>query len=290
MTKLALGTVQFGLSYGISNFEGQTPQTEVNNILNLAYKNSINTLDTSCNYGNAEQAIGNFQDHCFNVITKTPAFDDTITTLEANRIITQFSHSVQTMKHHNISTILLHHGENLTKPHGDLLYQALMQLKQQKLVDNIGVSIYDPAQLAVITQHFDIDVVQLPLNLFDQTILLDGTLTKLANKGIEIHCRSIFLQGLLLMDIARLPNYFSPIKAHLFNFHQYLKKRCISPLTAAYRFAEQIPEISKIICGVNNKQQLQQLIDIDDTPLNLIELAEFSLADKRYTCPVNWPQ
>jgi len=288
-SKLALGTVQFGLDYGVSNPLGKTPQAEVSQILTYAFERGIQVLDSSCNYGDAEQAIGNYQQYPFNIITKTPVFGHTaITSADQAKIVAQFQQSQALMPSHQVQSLLLHHGENLLNKNGEWLYQTLLELKQQGLVKHIGVSIYNAQQLRQIIEHFDIDIVQLPFNVLDQQLLHNGVFQQLHKQDIQIHVRSVFLQGLLLMPLAQLPSYFSPIKPLLMRLANYLEQHNTSALTLAYRFVEQIPEITNIICGVNSLAQLKQLTELPQLAIKYNELEQFSIDDPAFTCPVNW--
>jgi len=130
--KLALGTVQFGLDYGISNCTGKTPKEEVHNILDYAKNHGINTLDTSCSYGNAESVLGSYKNlkENFSIITKAPAFKDSRVNYDhAKQLIKTLNNSLHQLQSSAIYALLIHQCDDLFKPGGECLYQALQQQK-----------------------------------------------------------------------------------------------------------------------------------------------------------------
>jgi len=288
--KLALGTVQFGIDYGISNTLGKTPQDEVNKILSLAHQYKISTLDTSSTYGNSEAALGQSDNLLsFKIITKTPSFSEgTITKKHLNLIESTFHDSLTYLKQNAIDGLLIHACDDLYKPGGEYIFKTIEKLKYQGFIKKIGVSVYNNEQLKYITSHFNIDLVQLPFNIFDQRLLHNGTLSALKKKQIEIHTRSTFLQGLLLMPIDKLPDYFMPFHHHLKRFDEYASALNLSKVELALGFVNNIDEIDKVVCGINNTQQLSELVTASKHKVNIKLAKHLATTNEGLICPVNW--
>ena len=190
--KLSIGTVQIGLDYGISNQVGKVAFNEVQKILTFAKKHNITYLDTAMAYGLSEEVIGLYRkknnDKDFKIITKIP--DTKHSTISINDML---EHALIRLSCDHVYALLLHTAENINKS----TYAQLLSLKEQGKIKKLGVSVYSPEQAFLIAKNFNIDLIQLPLNIFDQRFIESGCLQFLKDKGIEIHTRSLFIQGLL---------------------------------------------------------------------------------------------
>ena len=196
--KLALGTAQLGLDYGISNKSGIPSDLEIKKIFQVAIDSKIEKIDTAVSYGNSEKKIGNFSNNRFKVITKLPQFpNEKKYTYKAISEIIDIS--INNLKIENLYGLLLHRPLELISHSGDNLYSILQTLKNEKKIQNIGISISDTSELDLLLKNFDFDIVQAPLNIFDRRLITSGWLSRLSNRGIEVHSRSTFLQGLLLI-------------------------------------------------------------------------------------------
>ncbi len=275
--KLSIGTVQFGVDYGISNTKGQTALAEVKEILKLAKNHNITTLDTSPAYGNAEQALGATSVDKWQIITKTTAFTDT------QSVINDFHQSLANLKQKSVYGLLIHHINDIYQTGFDNLYQALIKLKQQELVEKIGFSIYTPDQVDFLLANYDFDLIQVPINVFDQRLIQGGQLQVLKTKGVEVHARSIFLQGLLLAESKN--NYFAPWDTQFKHYFLHLQNNNISKLQSALSFATSIKELDKIIIGVNNAHQLQEILSLKHIDM---DYQNFSIDDERLLNPALW--
>ncbi len=265
MSKIALGTVQFGIDYGISSTNGRVRPEVVRQILSYAYSQNIDLLDTAPAYGNSEQVLGEANVQSFKVITKTRHFDkDEIGADEAILMKKDFYHSFECLKQDDVYGVLMHNADDLLKPGSQNIFNQLKELKQEKKIEKIGVSIYDHNQLQAILENFDIDLVQLPFNILDKRLVDSGMLTMLQNKGIEVHARSIFLQGLLLMNEQDRPREFDRWNALWKIWHEWLNDNQITALEATIRHAVSIPEISKVLVGVDTKDQLKEIMIASD--------------------------
>ena len=142
------------------------------------------------------------------------------------------------------------------------ILDVLQKLKFDGLVANIGTSVYSITEINFILDNFDIDLIQVPMNVFDQRLLHAGILAKLKKRGIEIHARSAFLQGVVFMDAKDLPNRLRPFKHHIMKFHNLIKDSDLTPIEACLSFLMQQKEIDKIICGINSLYHFKQILNV----------------------------
>jgi aryl-alcohol dehydrogenase-like predicted oxidoreductase len=290
--KLGLGTAQFGMSYGISNRSGQTADEEVRDILRLAAERRIRVIDTAPGYGSSEEAIGRAlptRDREFLIVTKTPQFRaQFVSEIEANLLESTFRESLGRLKCRVAYGLLVHYAKDLLVAGSDLIWNRMKQLKACGLVNKIGVSVYHPAEAEELIERRDLDLIQVPINVLDQRFLNSGCLKGLAQRGVEIHARSVFLQGLLLMNPDDLSNHFDTVKPVLRLFQQFCREQGISGVDAALGFVSRLPEISAVICGVNNSAQLIDLIEAGQRAPSL-DFSGFAFEDLRIIVPSLWP-
>lgn len=278
--KLGLGTVQFGCNYGISNTTGQVASSEIEKLLNLAIKNNIDVLDTASLYGNSEEVLGQFDLSKFKIVTKTSKFDESKTLQENIAILKEtFANSLRKLRRTSVYALLFHETNDILRPDGDKLFETIVDLKNQGLVKKIGVSVYTPLHLERVLSKYDIDIVQLPLNILDQRFI--PYLEKLKSKNIEIHTRSTFLQGLLLMKQEQINVFFDEIKPIL---EQLPNER----LAYALQFVNGIKQVDKIIVGTTCLKDLEEIIDAIETPLPDIEFNKFSISEEKFIMPQLW--
>ncbi len=290
-SKLGLGTVQFGLHYGISNQYGKTPEDEVREILNAAFNSGIGLLDTAASYGRSEEALGNAlsKGHDFLIVTKTPSFNKTKLGLEdASKLKVTFRQSLAFLGVEKIYGLMVHHADDLLVEGGEYLFEALRELQETKLVKKIGVSVYGAEQIDAIIKRYHIDLLQVPVNIFDQRLIKNGYLKKLKKLGIEIHARSVFLQGLLLMCPKKLPEYFATVRGHLEKFHADCAQKEISPLSACINFALNLNEIDRVIFGICSKKELEEIIDAINIGNVLPRYSHYSWNEELIINPAKW--
>jgi len=257
--RLALGTVQFGLPYGISNTSGKVSNNEVRTILEHAWVSGIGTLDTAVLYGDSEQILGECGVDQWQVISKLPAIPDTCDDVESwtQEVVT---HSLERLKIDNLYGLLLHRPQQLLEHQGHVLYRALIRLKKLGLVKKIGISIYNPSELEILQPQFQLDLVQAPFNVLDRRLLNSGWLTRLHQAGIEVHVRSIFLQGLLLMEEDKRPEKFFRWHPLWNQWYHWLKEEKLTPVEACLGFVLSYPEIDRIVFGVESVKQLEEIL------------------------------
>ncbi|WP_199609256.1 aldo/keto reductase [Flocculibacter collagenilyticus] len=304
--QLGLGTVQFGLDYGVSNTEGKVSEEQILHLLQYAANNGIDVLDTAIAYGDSEQRLGqvlqstNHSTSNFKVVTKIPPV-----TSASPDFVEQIRASLDRLQQDHLHAVMLHDANalmpihNLTSPPSSArlaIYHQLLELKQQGLCNKIGVSLYNPEQLHYLLDHFKIDIIQVPLNVFDQRFLDNNLLSAAHRAGIEIHTRSAFLQGLLLMTNesapnSSRPNYFAPYNTILDTYFSQLKAHNITPLEAAIGFLQQQEYIDVTIVGCCNHTQLEEIVKASgksDVTKTKLDLSQFKQHDEGLIIPSNW--
>ena len=255
--KLALGTVQFGVRYGIANESGQPTEADVAAVVSRAWSGGLRMLDTAIAYGDSEQRLGRADVRQWAVVTKLPALPGAGAAVDA-WMQTSVEGSLERLGVSRLHGLLLHRPDQLlAEPR---LYRALQAVKQQGLVRKVGVSIYDPGELDRLIPRFALDVVQAPFNLVDARLLESGWLQRLAAEGVELHVRSVFLQGLLLMPPSRRPPQFGRWASLLESYDAWLEVSGTTRVEACLRYALGFPEIARVIVGVDSVGQLEQLI------------------------------
>ena len=285
--KLGLGTVQFGLNYGIANNNYVCDDTEISQILELAYQNNLKILDTAPSYGNAEKRLGkNEKINSFNVLTK---IDISLQeNYDAQFSLSQIKRSLSDLNLSSLYGCLCHTPRAITSDTGLKLLEHLSALKAQGYFKKIGVSIYDLDEVDQIVSWENIDVVQLPLNIFDQRFFISGALKKLKDKNIEIHVRSAFLQGLLLMPINLVEKEKSEALHQIQKIHDLSRELDCSLIQLCLGFISNIKEVDHIIVGVNNASQLKEIIEAYGYDFSPSDLQNLAVNDPHIFDPRTW--
>ena len=285
--KLILGTAQFGQNYGITNAIGKVPEAYIKSIFRNARLNQIHTLDTASTYGDSELVLGKIGVSDFDVITKLPSLGNAAS--DCYEIYKKsIEGSLRDLKMSCIDTVLLHRPEELISSYGDTIYNALHKLKDDGLVDRIGISIYSPELLDNIYPKYFFDVIQAPLNIFDRRIISSGWLGRLSEMGVSVIARSVFLQGILLSQVNDLPPYFSKWRPLFMQWIEFYQENGLSALEASLQFIVQVPEIDKIIVGVESEHQLTEIVRAINNPV-IIEYNDLETDDLGLISPVHWP-
>ena len=258
--KLALGTVQFGQSYGVANKAGQVPAAEAKAILEYAASNGIGMLDTAIGYGDSEQRLGEIGISDWQVVSKIPAVPGGCGDIR-DWVIKSVQGSLQRLGIRRLYAVLLHKPKQLLDADGGQIYAGLQQLRESGLIQRIGVSIYDPTELDDLFRGYEFDVVQAPFNLLDRRLIDSGWMSRLATRGAELHVRSIFLQGLLLMPPGDRPAKFNRWQAHWSDYDEWLRSAELTPLQACVRYSLSFPEVARVIVGVETSDQLQAIVE-----------------------------
>lgn len=250
--KICIGTANFGLAYGLSNKYRQLQLSEVDRIIELAKTVGITSVDSAFNYGSSHSVLKKFDLSKFELITKIKignSFNPTHVIKDLEKI-----------GQYKTITLLIHNAYELNLETLRRNLYELQKLKDQKFIDKIGLSIYEPEILEPLEGIGLYDSIQFPLNVFDQRIVDTGWLQKLKGRGVELIARSIFFQGVLLMPIYSLPNYFNRWQYLFERWMNFLKETKQSPYETAVEFINNVKELDKIVVGLDTATQLRQLI------------------------------
>lgn len=291
--KLGLGTVQFGLDYGVSNKGGQTSLEEARRILSCAAENGIQLVDTASHYGESEAVLGRSiggQDK-FHIVTKTPGLrKQRIGRSDIGLLEDTFCRSMANLRCDHIWGLLVWHAGDLLAPGGGKVYEWMLKQKENGRVGHIGVSIYAGREIDEVLANYDIDFAQVPINVLDRRLLHGGQLQRMRNRHVEIHARSAFLQGLLLMDPTTLPSFFDPIRSHLAQYHAMLSEDAISTVGGALLFLRQLEMIDVCVLGVNSRKQLAENIEaFVDAGNKRADFERFEVTNEDMINPARWP-
>lgn len=271
--KIVLGTVQFGCQYGI-NSAGRPDEIEVGKILREAKLSGINTLDTSSAYGNAEEVLGVCCTNGFKVISKYPKCRESV--------FERFNSSLGRIKTDKLYGYLLHHFDVYKEDQS--VWNAFLKLRDEGRVEKIGFSLYQPEELELLLDRkVDFSLLQVPYNLFDRKF--EPYLKELHDRGVEIHVRSTFLQGLFFMKRNMLPEKLSPLRPYLTELDEYAINTGLSIVQLALNYNLQNPYIDGVLIGVDNVQQLQNNIEsISD----VVVCIDIDVKEKELLNPINW--
>ena len=288
MNRLALGTVQFGLNYGIANQAGKVSRAEAKAMLQLASANGIDTLDTAVAYGDSEICLGEVGAQDFKLVTKLPPLPDNCADVKA-WVMKQTAASLSRLKVTKVYCMLLHRSEQLLGPNGAALYLALQALKDTGQVDRVGVSIYSPSELASLIPQYRFDLVQAPFNLVDRRFYSTGWMQRLKDHGVEVHTRSAFLQGLLLMAQVDIPVKFVTWSGLWNSWHQWCGDHDVSVVQACLAFPLSFSEIDRVVVGADSVSQLDQIIGAAVRGCS-DELPDLHCDDENLINPARWSQ
>jgi len=284
--KLALGTVQFGLPYGVANQRGQVSLQEAGAIISRARAAGVDTLDTAIGYGDSERNLGTIGVGGWHAVSKLPAIPAGCADLTA-WVRDSVEGSLARLKIDSLYGLLLHQPNELLGREGAQLHAALQDVQARGLVKKIGISTYLPSQLDAILSRFEIDIVQAPFNVLDRRLISSGWLRRLEEQGVELHVRSVFLQGLLLMPASVRPAKFSrwaPLWAH---FDAWLKESALTPLQACLGYVLSFPQIARVVVGVDGVHHLEEILAVQ--PLDPARApAQIATEDVDLLDPLAW--
>lgn len=286
--KMCLGTAQFGLRYGIANRGARVSKVEAFKILESASQRGINTLDTAYAYGQSENIVGKFRmrnNNNLKIISKLPS----INKFDKSRVEDLFYTSLNRLKISKIYGYLIHEFDDFLKYAN--IWGILEKFKKQGLIQKIGFSLYRPGELkTIIKNKVNFDIIQFPYSIFDRRF--DRYFNVLKEKGIEVHARSLFLQGLVFLRPAGLPKKLIKAKVFIKKLHQIAAQEAISIDALCLNFALLNPSVDKVIFGVDNLAQLETnigSINMAARVKNIYhKLKKLSIGDERILLPNEW--
>ncbi len=294
MSRLGLGTVQFGMPYGVSNRVGQPSEAEVAAILGRAVDAGVGYLDTAFAYPNAEVLIGRHLpvESRLRIVTKTPPLPEADNgDLLKQRILDAVAGSLDRLRVGQVYGLLLHHADDLQRLGWQTIVEALLEARQRGWVGRIGVSVYTVEQLELAETRLKPELVQGPCNVLDTRLAASPCFTRLKASGTEMHARSVFLQGLLLMGVSDVPAYFEPLRPVLNALQRQWREQGLSPLAGCLGFVMNHSGIDAAIVGVNS------LAEFDDIRAAVISWSPdragppvaIAPVDVRFLDPSLWP-
>ena len=264
LVKLVIGAAQFGSNYGITN-KSQISNQDINAIIKLAKKKHINYIDTSPDYPGSQKILGSCNIKKFNIITKLPIFKNN-KTISLKNVVALLEDSKKELKKKNFEALLLRTPTKLINSNLD--WKKLIKLKEKQSISKLGYTIYNPDELKLIYKKYKPDVIQLPFNIFDRRFDETGWLDRLSNDGIEIHVRSVFLQGLLLLDPKSFPNKLEAKKDIFILYNNWLKDNNYSKLQSCLSLPLTDNRISKVLVGLNSFSHFKEIISTSVKEIN----------------------
>lgn len=255
INKLVLGTVQLGLDYGINNQIGKPSLEKAFDILHVAFDNGIRILDTAEAYGNSQDVIGKFikanPNKKFNIISKLAANHS----LKNKEILGHIKNNCEILGVNQLYGYMFHNYPSFKQ--NVSLIEELKLAKKQGIIKKIGISLYGNNEIEdIIDNYEDFDFIQVPFNAFDNASKRKDILKKVKNKNIEVHTRSVFLQGLFFKSSNSLPENLHKLQPYLATFKDIMIKNDIDTETLALQYVLQKEYIDHVLIGVEDENQL----------------------------------
>ena len=287
-SKLILGTVQFGLDYGINNLNGKPSIEAVYKILECARKNKVLILDTAEAYGDSQERIGMYHEkytHVFKVITK---FSPLRIDLPSD-IIDRVKLNLKTLNTEFLYSYMFHSYKDYEKYY-PFYKDQILELVGQGLIRKIGVSLHSNDEIEQVLENKNIELIQLPFNLLDNDSLRGEVLKKAKNKGVEVHTRSVFLQGLFFKSMDKLEGHVKVLKPYLNQLNEILDSG-VKTTELALNYVCEKEYIDNVLIGVDSEIQLKSnIVDLINKPLdevlNLVD--NVNVKEKEMLNPANW--
>ena len=286
MPNIVIGTANFGMQYGVANSRGKLSKNSVVEILGLAKSLGITCLDTANAYGESQNALGEFGVRDWRVVSKISSIprdcEDvrSFVRAEIDLILTSLNLS-------EFDTVLVHNPKDLMGNVSEIVYEELQKAKSRGQVEKIGVSIYDPSDLESITSQFQLDVVQAPINVFDNRLQDSGWLDRLASMGVEVHARSVFLQGVLLSAIAQNNDFFKPWKTTFEKWNRFAESSGTSAMMNCIKHVNSYDKVTFAVVGVDSAQNLSEVFDAFSARPQRINEDNFGV-DSQLINPARW--
>lgn len=294
LARLGIGTVQWGVAYGVNNSIGIAHKDDINMMLAYAAQNSL-IIDTAWAYGNSEEKIGSMLDHnVVKIVTKTKPIKTCSSQLsdQAQQVLDAVLGSISLLGGRQLYGVLVHQSDDLLGPHGNRLWRMLKRLKGEGLIEKIGCSFCSPNEYFKVSKRFDLDIVQIPYNIFDQRYINSGMREHTSRYGLEVHLRSIFLQGLFFMKPSELSNKLLPAAPYVKALREKLFEFSLSPQKAALKYVLQTTNNERLIIGSESLEQWNDIVNtIALSPLKAEELeglSSLAVEEKLIINPVCW--
>lgn len=259
--RLAIGAAQMGMPYGVANRSGQVQAGEAARMIALAKHRGVDTIDTAAAYGGSERTLGSCDLAGMRVVTKIPALPDGCTD-PSGWVERSVQESCERLRVSELHAVLVHRAADLLGPAGPSIVDTLERMRHGGCMRRVGVSVYDPDELASVAERMRLEVVQLPRSPMDRRFERAGWIDRLHRSGTEIHVRSILLQGLLAIPRPMIPGRFDRWSGHLAAWHAWLADERIGALEACLADALAETRIDRIILGFDGLAQLEQACEL----------------------------
>ena len=286
--RIALGTAQFGMNYGISNSAGKVKPEDVEDILKLAHLLGVDTIDTAPSYGESEKVLGKIGVKEFKIVTKVPRCNDNFCRSES-WLSKTVDASLTNLNRDTIDILLFHSPSDLFSANGKRLLGQVEDLKERGYVTKIGYSLYSPQELDRLTKLHWPDCVQVPVNLIDRRFPSSGWLKTLHERGVEVHARSAFLQGVLLQGENERPKFFRKWSDIFEDYDQWVAYKRLTRVQATIGYLQSLSNIDRIVVGVLSKEQLAEIAKAADQSVSEAP-DELTSNDEKLINPSNWPR
>ena len=249
-------------------------------VLNFSKKKKIQTLYTSKYYGDSNRLLGNENLDSFKIITKFKCND-----LLKSDFKLELNNQKKNFKK-NKMILMLDGFEKLDYKKSLKIYNILLNLKKDKYIIKFGYSIYNFKNLKKICKNFKPDILQCPFSVFDRRLEKGKLFQFLNNNKIEIHVRSIFLQGLLTVNPEKLPRKFFKWKKNFEKFNNHMSTYKVSNLSGCLNFVQNNKYVDKILIGVDNINQLEEILRVETN--KKIKFTNFDINDEKLINPARW--
>jgi aryl-alcohol dehydrogenase-like predicted oxidoreductase len=285
LSKLGLGSGQFALDQAHATIRGRSAQSEARDILDIAARARLPVLDIAGRSTLAEAALGE-------VMPRPVPFQLSISTVRSDRgpeaVEAELFASMRRLGVDRVETILVPSAADLFGPYGLALWERLRALKDAGYARKIGVALFASDDPLGVARRFRPDVVQAPASLLDQRLLIDGTLAELTDMGVEVHLRSIFLNGLLFLPPDRVPAQLKGAAGRISRARRMIAEGRSDPLQAALGFALSRQEASAVLVGVTSAAELSAVIAAASSPPPDLDWDDMALDDPAALDPRTW--
>ena len=286
MPTIAIGTANFGMQYGVANSHGKLSKNSVAEILGLAKSLGVTCLDTANAYGESQKVLGEIGVRDWRIVSKISGIPTGCIDVPAY-VRAQILQILNSLKVSEIDSVLVHNAKDLTGDFGCQVYEEIQKAQSKGQVRKIGVSIYDPNDLDLITSRFKLDLVQAPINVFDNRMRDSGWLDRLVSTGTEVHARSVFLQGILLSTEAQNNSFFKPWKSTFEKWNSFCEATGNAPLTNCIKHVNSYDRVSHAIVGIDSAQNLSEVFDAFSKPVHRVAEINFGI-DPNLINPACW--
>jgi aryl-alcohol dehydrogenase-like predicted oxidoreductase len=282
---LALGTVQFGLDYGVSNAAGKAPPETARAIVQVADEAGVDRVDTAAAYGDSEAVLSGLLDEfpAVRVITKAPRLVDG----DVEAVLARARASAERFGP-RLDALLMHSATDLAGPAGARLWAGLEALKAEGLTPRIGFSAYVDDDPLALARRYRPDLAQVAASVFDQRLVASGAIAAMADDGVEVHVRSIFLQGLAFMRPEGVPAKLAAAGPMLARWRTVLEAAGASPARACLDYGLGIEGAARLVVGVTSPNELADILALTSAPPLGLDYSAFALDDPQILDPWRW--